>query len=239
MHLSDLTPIPKQQTIPLADISQLAFLANLGGRGCTKKVRLPHGTESSPQYVFKGVDFQTYLQVHDDDDKFAVALVEAWRRSSKLIATTQPHAHIQPPLEILVFSHEETETGTDQVFVGHLSRFLHNGDLAAAIEAANATDTTISLRQKATWCLHMAKAIEHTHNEMHTYHMDIKPGNFLIDDSGGLILIDWEQSGAPPTTLAPEADGTWDVSLADSTDAHLVFTKYTGPERRNIQRVAA
>lgn len=69
--------------------------------------------------------------------------------------------------------------------------------------------------------------------------MDIKPGNFLIDDDDNLLLIDWEQSDAPATTLAPEADGTWDVqeiSYADrsSTGSMLKYTKYEGPERSNM-----
>ncbi|KAK4242745.1 hypothetical protein C8A03DRAFT_28975 [Achaetomium macrosporum] len=59
----------------------------------------------------------------------------------------------------------------------------------------------------------MAAAIAHVHRVAHTYHMDIKPGNFLIDGNKDLILCDWEQSDAPPTTLGPEADGTWDVAV--------------------------
>lgn len=53
----------------------------------------------------------------------------------------------------------------------------------------------------------MAAAIEHTHLVAHSYHTDIKPGNFLIDNDENLILADWEQSDAPVTTLAPEPDG--------------------------------
>lgn len=57
----------------------------------------------------------------------------------------------------------------------------------------------------------MASTISHTHLEGHTYHMDIKPSNMLLDSNENLILIDWEQSGAPKCTVAPEADGSWDV----------------------------
>jgi hypothetical protein len=44
--------------------------------------------------------------------------------------------------------------------------------------------------------------------------MDIKPDNFVADSSDNLILCDWEQHDTPATTLAPEADGTWDVTEA-------------------------
>jgi len=90
----------------------------------------------------------------------------------------------------------------------------------------------------------MAAAIKHTHLVAHSYHMDIKPGNFLIDDDENLILIDWEKSNASPTTLAPEADGTWDVqeervpstSTTSAAGPQLKYTKYEGPERRNIDQ---
>ena len=53
-----------------------------------------------------------------------------------------------------------------------------------------------------------------------------------------LILIDWEQSGASLYTLAPEADGTWDVKDtrggADSAEPKLVYEKYRGPHRENL-----
>ncbi|KAL2818438.1 hypothetical protein BDW59DRAFT_165511 [Aspergillus cavernicola] len=57
---------------------------------------------------------------------------------------------------------------------------------------------------------------------------DIKPGDSLIDDNEHLLLIDWEQSDAPCTTLALEADGTWDVTEQKGADdvPHLVYTKY-------------
>lgn len=81
----------------------------------------------------------------------------------------------------------------------------------------------------------MAAAIVHTHFVAHTYHMDIKPGNFLIDADDTLVLIDWKQSDAPITTAAPEVDGTWDVEEvpAEGSATALKYKKYTGPERRN------
>ncbi len=82
----------------------------------------------------------------------------------------------------------------------------------------------------------MAAAIAHTHFVAHTYHMDIKPGNFLLDADSSLVLIDWEQSDAPITTAAPEIDGTWDVEEipVEGLTTALRYTKYTGPERRNM-----
>lgn len=69
--------------------------------------------------------------------------------------------------------------------------------------------------------------------------MDIKPANFLVDDNQDLVLIDWEQSGAPLYTLAPEADGSWDINDAKtgaiaSADSELEYEKYSGPYRENL-----
>jgi hypothetical protein len=74
--------------------------------------------------------------------------------------------------------------------------------------------------------------------------MDIKPANFVLDANKALILIDWEQSGAPLYTLAPDADGSWDVeeartglSLDEGADLvapKLIYTKYRGPDRENL-----
>ncbi|KAH6987209.1 hypothetical protein EDB80DRAFT_898455 [Ilyonectria destructans] len=78
----------------------------------------------------------------------------------------------------------------------------------------------------------------HAHRVMRTFHKDIKPRNFIVDDEESLLLIDWEQSGVPATTLAPEADGIWDVkeqsTNGEQRTAKLFYTKYTGPEHRNM-----
>ena len=74
--------------------------------------------------------------------------------------------------------------------------------------------------------------------------MDIKPANFVLDSNQNLILIDWEQSGAPLYTLAPEANGSWDVKEAkvessssdgaDSAVSKLVYERYAGHYRENL-----
>ncbi|KAM0446784.1 hypothetical protein ACHAPV_003748 [Trichoderma viride] len=217
----------------ILDISEITLLEALGGRGCSKRVQLQDAGKLST-FVFKGIDFQTYLQLHDADDKLARAMVNVWRRSSKLIANMPRHPNIQsPPLNLV----SVRDSNQNPVLVGHLSTYFAGGNLGNAIEAANARESHISLQQKAKWCHQMCLAMTHTHRATHTFHMDIKPGNFIIDDQENLMLIDWEQNGAPATTLAPEADGTWDVEQQDIKDngsTRLVYTKYTGPERRNM-----
>ncbi|KAK4084390.1 uncharacterized protein Triagg1_870 [Trichoderma aggressivum f. europaeum] len=215
------------------DISEVTLLEVLGGRGCSKRVQVQDSGKPST-LVFKGVDFQTYLQLHDDDDEFARTTVDVWRRSSKLIANMPRHPNIQSPPRYLVSVRDSNQNA---VLVGHLSTYFARGDLGNAIYAVNARKSQIPLQQKAKWCHQMCLAIRHTHRVTHTFHMDIKPGNFIIDDQENLILIDWEQHGAPATTLAPEADGTWDVEEQDTKEngsTKLVYTKYTGPERRNM-----
>ncbi|KFY73303.1 hypothetical protein V499_06596 [Pseudogymnoascus sp. VKM F-103] len=66
--------------------------------------------------------------------------------------------------------------------------------------------------------------------------MDIKPGNFLLDEESNLVLINWEQSDAPVTTAALEIDGTWDIEeiRSENQTTTLRYTKYTGPERCNM-----
>ncbi|KAG7287234.1 hypothetical protein NEMBOFW57_006740 [Staphylotrichum longicolle] len=150
------------------------------------------------------------------------------------------------------------------VVCGSLQPFYPGRDVSERLEESNRRGERLPLELKAHWCANMAAAISHVHRVAHTYHMDIKPGNFVVDGDSNLILCDWEQSDAPPTTLAPEADGTWDVAVVgtdagkqggqagegnDNTGAgddpapsgqvasrpRLVYTKYQGPPRRNTE----
>ncbi|UPK99626.1 hypothetical protein LCI18_010561 [Fusarium solani-melongenae] len=181
-----------------------------------------------------GIDFATYLKLHDDDNEAIRAVVEAWRRSSELVAGMPPYLYFQQPPTILV---SIRDLKGEEVLMGHLSTFCDQGDLASVIQKLNSGMARMSLREKAGWCYEMSRVVARTHRILHTFHMDINPGNFLVSKGRSLTLIDWQQSSATVTTLAPEADGTWDVNEeATGEGTRLIYTKYTGPPRRNMPK---
>lgn len=121
---------------------------------------------------------------------------------------------------------------------------MQRGLLNDQVQQASATATRLPFIDKAEWCFQMASAIAHTQFAACTFHMDMNPDNFVVNANRDLVLIDWEQSGAWQYSLAPEADGSWDVKTAetissDCTGSHssapkLVYEKYCGPYRENL-----
>ena len=219
-----------KQAMDTVGFKCLTRLNQLGGRGCTTLVH----TASDPKslFVFKGIDFRTFL--NDYESGHIREEVKIYYRSTELVGNMPCHPNIMSPAQTLVII---CKPGDDRpVVCGSLHPFLPNGTLASHIEKNKKSGERIPLSRKALWCYQMAAAIAHTHFVAHTYHMDIKPGNFLLDADSHLVLIDWEQSDAPITTAAPEVDGTWDVEEvpAENTTTTLRYTKYTGPERRNM-----
>ncbi len=91
----------------------------------------------------------------------------------------------------------------------------------------------------------MALAIYHIRFEVNTYHGNIKLSNFLVDDNDDLVLTNCQQSGASPSTLAPEAGGCWDVEMvvnlpmrdegSGSTKAVLLHRKCSGLPREKLR----
>lgn len=184
------------------------------------------------QFVFKGIDFRTFLNLYESGH--IKEEVKIYYRSVELVSSMPPHPNIMAPANALVTI---CKTGDDRpVVCGTLHALLPNGNLGDHIEKNNDSGEQIPLSCKALWCYQMAAAIAHTHFVAHTYHMDVKPGNFLVDADHNLVLIDWEQSDAPISTAAPEIDDTWDVEEipAEGLTTTLRYTKYTGPERRNM-----
>lgn len=224
---------PSQLTVrhPMdaVDFKTLIRLNHLGGRGCTTLVH----TLADPlsRLVFKGIDFRTFLNSYEGGH--IQEEVKIHYRSVELVSNMPRHPNIIAPAQSLV---TVCKPGDDRPFVcGTLYPFLPNGNLAGHIQRNNASAKRISLLRKVQWCYQMVVAIAHTHFVAHTYHMDIKPGNFLLNADYSLVLIDWEQSDTPITTAAPEIDGTWDVEeIPVGLTTALRYTKYTGPERRNM-----
>ena len=220
-----------KQPMDTVDFTSLTRLEQLGGRGCTTLVH----TVSDPnsQSVFKGIDFRTFLNLYESGH--IQEEVKTYYRSMERVSSMPPHPNIMTPAKALVTI---CKTGDDRpVVCGTLHALLPNGNLGSHIESNNDAGERIPPSCKALWCYQMALAIAHTHFVAHTYHMDIKPGNFLLNANHHLVLIDWEQIDAPITTAAPEIDGTWDVKeipAAEGTTPTLRYTKYTGPARRNM-----
>jgi serine/threonine protein kinase len=229
--LSPLSQLSVKQPIRTVDFRTLTRLNQLGGRGCTTLVYTP--SDPVAQFVFKGIDFATYLNSYESCH--IREEVKIFYRSMELVSNMPRHPNIMAPAQILVTI---CKPGDDRPFVcGSLYPFLPNGSLASYIEKSDESGERISPSYKAYWCYQMVAAIAHTHFVAHTYHMDIKPDNFLLDTNFNLTLIDWEQCDASITTAAPEIDGTWDVEEIPAevpTATTLRYTKYIGPDRRNM-----
>ena len=230
--LSPLSQLHVKQPMKTVDFKSLIRLDQLGGKGCSTRVHTLSDPES--EFVFKGIDFKTFLNFYESGH--IEEEVKIFYRSTELVSNMPRHPNIMAPAQILVTI---CKNGDDTpVVCGSLYPLLPNGNLADQIEKNNKSVERIPLSCKAQWCYQMAAAVAHTHLVAHTYHMDIKPGNFLIDEDFNLVLIDWEQCDIPVTVAAPEIDGTWDVeeevAAAEGSTTALRYTKYTGPERRNM-----
>jgi len=227
----------KLQAYYTVDYSSLVQIGHLGGRGRTAVVRCSSGSGSL--HVFKGVDFGTFLESRADFEHRK----DVCYHEIRTISSLPRHPNIIPPTD--VFATVQKIEDDRQAFVcGTLYPFMEHGTLDDQVKNTKTTGARLALRNKAIWCFQMASAIAHTHFTAHTFHMDIKPANFVLDSNQNLILIDWEQSGAPLYTLAPEANGSWDVKEAkvessssdgaDSAVSKLVYERYAGHYRENL-----
>ena len=227
----------KFQSYDTIDYSSLVHIHHLGGRGRTSVVR--SSLDSDAIYVFKGIDFGSFLESPTD---FEHRKDTCYHEIRTICALPKHQNVVSRPNKLVTIRH----IGDDrEAYVcGALYSFMKNGTLDDQVQYANANNGRISLLEKARWCLQMASALAHTQFTAHTFHMDIKPANFLVNADRDLVLADWEQSGAWQFSLAPEADGYWDVKYAESISSYdtgsalsapkLIYEKYCGPERENL-----
>lgn len=181
------------------------------------------------RFVFKGIDFRTFPYLYESGH--IQEEVKTYYRSMELFSNMPPHFNIMAPTHSLVTIYKPRNDRP--VVYSTLHALLSNGNLSKHIEKNTESRERISL---SLWCYQMAAAIAHINFVAHTYHMGIKPGDFLLDVNLHLVLIDWEQSDALITTAAPEIDSTWDVEeiSAEGETITLRYTKYTGSKRRNM-----
>ena len=209
----------------------------LGGRGSSMLVRVDQ--EPDALYVYKGLSSRLFLESTNDFSSERDAFYHEFRTVCSM--TRHPNIVIPPATVVLA---DKINAGPQEFFCGTLYPYMKNGSLQELIDGNQAKRTRLSLKYKAKWCYKMALALSHTHFTAHGFHMDFKPSNLFLDDNGDLILIDWEQCGASPSFLAPEANGMWDVGgeatvttcdgVAGRKRSILVYRKYRGPPRANL-----
>ncbi len=79
------------------DFAKLIRYEQLGGHGCATRVRLP-GAGVDEFFVFKGMDFRTFLaHSADEGDGLIEHLIQGWRNSDKLLQAMPPHPNVLPP----------------------------------------------------------------------------------------------------------------------------------------------
>lgn len=220
-------PVPKDAYKDLHTISieELIYYGGFAGRGNTKLVGLR--SNQSPDWVFKGLDFVKYLMTGSDFQDRR----DACYHEIRTILTLPSYPTIISKNMVFV---RAAERSLEPGICGALYPYMKDGTLKDEVNRATKFNIRLELAEKAKWCSQMTSAILHTHYLAQTYHMDVRPSKFLIDDKRDIILIDWEQSGASRCTIAPEADGSYDAEMrGDELQAKIFYRLYEGPEREN------
>lgn len=159
-------------------------------------------------YVFKGANFPAWVVRRQDQEepppwevyKRALYGEHSLRHELTVLCHMPPHANIIPRPPILV----TTPTEPRRV-CGFLQPFRGKQTVAEQIRLANVGRVRIPLETKRKWCLGIVEGILHAHRAGGMFHMDMKPGNVLVEDDGSVRIIDWQQMGMCRATHPPEA----------------------------------
>ncbi len=194
----------KLQVYYIVDYSSLVQINHLERRDRTAIVRC--FSDSDSLHVFKDVDFEMFLESRADfEHQKDVCYHEIW-----IIFSLSRHSIIISLADVFIIV--QKIENDHQVFVcDTLYSFMKHDTLDNQIKNIKTIKACLALRNKAVWCFQMTSAIAHTHFMTHTFHMNIKSINFVLNSNQNLILIDWEQSETSLYTLALEANDFWNV----------------------------
>ena len=215
-----VTEAVSPERVPIRYIPQvsLQFMNVLGDRGGATIDRFHHGYNNE-FFVYKGLSFRLYLELGTD----FVNESNTFYHELALLHSLPSHPNIIAPPRILVTADSPYLRGPlstdDQVFVcGFLQPYLQRQSLQELIEKSDEHTERLPLELEARWAFQVSSALAAVHPS-HRFHMDLKPSNILLDDHENAVLIDWEQCGASPFFIAPEANGEWDAELV-SCETH-------------------
>ena len=110
-----------------------------------------------------------------DRDDFSL-FRKQFRKEAKNISTFS-HPHIVKVADVF------DENGTTY----YVMQYLEGGSLSQLVERQGALDTSTAISS----VLQIADALTYLHDKKHICHLDVKPGNIMIDEHGQMQLIDF------------------------------------------------
>jgi hypothetical protein len=191
----------------------------LGEQGSSAVVR---NIEDSKIYVFKDLHFEMYLGSLDD----FLSGKDIFYHEFRTVSAMPSHPDVRKPSDTVVVS-TDIANYQEGLVCCTLYPVMKNGSLDEKVVESERAGARPAPQDNARWCRQMASAIYHTH-------FVGKLGNFLLDDHLDLILVDWEQNEAPRSTLAPEANGNWDVEEVEASFASGANQKPTTRQRKLV-----
>ncbi|KAF2207776.1 hypothetical protein CERZMDRAFT_102041 [Cercospora zeae-maydis SCOH1-5] len=189
------------------------------------------------QFVYKGFTFYHFL-IHGEEG-FRFEVVASHREIEMVNHIIPRHRNVMPPARALMYVAlpKQDREGLGRLICGSLYEWSPGRSLADLLDQSPQTGKGFPSSLKAKWCLQLCEAMTHVHTAAHNWHQVLKPPNVLLDSEQNIIVVDWEQCGATPFVLAPEAAGTLDVRKSSeeisSGRPRLIHSKYAGPRRRN------
>ncbi|EHK48406.1 uncharacterized protein TrAtP1_009855 [Trichoderma atroviride] len=219
-----------------ASLESLKFSHKLGGRGGTTITRFRDQKDGGP-YIYKGLSFRLFLE----GDAIYRPERDTFHRELKAIYSLPSHPNLQRTPSFLVTTGppQSASQGVgeeNRVLCGMLYPFLERQSLQEVINQSNESHTSLPLVAKAKWAFQISSAMATVHSSGQ-YHMDLKPSNILLNNENDVVVIDWEQCGASPFFLAPEASGLWDVEVVANSETDeaqeakptMAYREFIGP----------